>query len=102
MIGKYGDREGGEGLLKGSCRALKPHNFLHGGGEAFCDRAYLTLEVDHQGVGLSATNHLDGATFLLEFKPNSVIKSFWFNIFVSSSFEYNFHFQVFQQYQVPV
>ena len=61
LIGKYGDREGGEGLLKGSCRALEPHHFFHGGGNAFCERKYLTLEVDDEGVGLLATNRLDGA-----------------------------------------
>ena len=37
-IEKYGDREGGEGLLKGSCRALEPQHFLLGGGDTFCER----------------------------------------------------------------
>ena len=36
--GKYGNIEGREGLLKGSCQALEPHHFLHGGGNAFCER----------------------------------------------------------------
>ena len=47
-------------LVKGSFQALEPHHFFHGGGNAFCEREYLTLEVDYEGVGLPATNHLDG------------------------------------------
>ena len=60
MIGKYGDRDCGEGLLKGSCRVLEPHHLFHGG-DTFCKREYLTLEVDNEGIGLTATNYLDGA-----------------------------------------
>ena len=61
LIGKYGDREGGEGLLKGSCQALEPYHFLHGRDNAFCEREYLNLDVDDKGVGLPAANHLDSA-----------------------------------------
>ena len=51
----------GRVLVKGSFRSLEPHHFFHGGGDAFFEREYRTLEVDDEGVGLPATNHLDGA-----------------------------------------
>ena len=60
-IEKYGDREGGEGLLKGYCRALEPHHFLHGGVNTFFEIEFLTLEVYDEGVRLAAANKLDGA-----------------------------------------
>ena len=59
----------GRVFVKGSCRDLEPHHLFHGGDNAFCERDYLTLEVYDEGVGLPATNHLDGAirnTHLME------------------------------------